>query len=284
MSRVRGPRGRHWCFTSFLGVLPKKFDKNIVRYCVYQREVSPETKSEHFQGYIEFFDDKRMGQVKTVLGECHLEIRHGSRYEAREYCKKKDSAIADSQVEFGLWREDLSRKRKLGDMLKTDMTLDQIIELDPMSFVRYHRGLEKLYYRRQKKKARTFRKVQVSVYLGPTGSGKSRKALSSPNSYPMPCSDKLWFDGYEGEKTLVIDDYSGDFRYSRLLRILDGHMVSLPRKGAFVWALWDKVIITSNISPDKWYPRRSEIDALRRRINRIVYFPIISIGDLVINK
>ncbi len=267
----RGPRKCHWCFTSFLDVLPTIFDDNIVRYCGYQREISPETKTPHFQGYIEFYDPKRVGQVKAVLGECHLEVRQGSRSEARAYCFKEDSAVKSTQVEFGEWRQDINRKRKLSDLLRTDITLDQLIEEVPHEYVRYHRGLEKLFALHAAKKAKVFRKVIVDVYIGPTGSGKTRKAIAHPDHYLMPASGSsaLWFDGYRGESVLIIDDFYGNIKYGTFLRMLDGHELQMPIKGGFVWSQWTHVIITSNQEPRNWYVK-GLTPALSRRITNIV--------------
>ncbi len=282
MSHVRrkaGPRKRHWCFISFLDSLPDTYDKKVVRYVIYQREVCPESKKQHFQGYIEFYDNTRVGQAKAVLGECHLECRRGSRTEAREYCRKVETAVPDSQFEFGDWREDISRKRKLSDMLKTDMTLDDLIAEAPHLYVMYYRGLHKLYSRRLAKAAKVFREVTVTVLIGPTGCGKTKKATSGDDWYIIPCSEKTWFDNYEGEKTLVIDDFYGGIKYSSLLRILDGHCLQVPFKGGFVYAFWTKVIITSNAEPSTWY-KFGYPEALERRLtedgSKIVYMSMCS--------
>ncbi len=271
--RSRGPRKRHWCFTSYLDVLPFVFDPDIVRYCCFQREICPLSVPErkHWQGYIELFDNMRIGQLKELLGECHLEPRKGSRPSARAYCKKPESSIPDTFMEYGTWRQDSSRKRKLSDMLlEGKMTLDGIIKVNPMCYVRYHRGLEKLFNRRKKAKARMFREnMQVICLIGPTGCGKSRKALSYPDHYVLPAGDKVWLDGYEGEDVFVIDDFYGGIKYGQFLRMLDGHELQLPIKGGFVWAQWTTVIITSNQMPEYWY-KKGMTPALRRRITRIV--------------
>lgn len=270
VARNRGARKRHWCFTSFLAGLPQEFDAKTVRYCIYQREFCPETKREHFQGYIEFFDNRRIGQVKAVLGECHLEARRGSRTEARDYCRKPSGAIAGTLVEFGMWREEVTHKRKLVDMLRTDMTLQELIDHSPHLYVMYYRGLERLFGRRTKHKAEEFRVVVVEVLVGDTGTGKTKKATSGRDWFMLPCSDKLWFDGYDGEKTLIIDDFYGNIKYAFLLRILDGHSMQVAVKGGFVWAMWTKVIITSNAEPCQWY-KRGLTPALERRINSIIH-------------
>lgn len=282
VSRKRGPRCRHWCFTSFLEILPITFDKDIVRYCIYQREISPETKREHFQGYIEFFNDQRVGQVKTVLGECHCEPRKGTREQARKYCRKLATAISGTQVEFGVWRENIAHKRKLCDMLKSNMSLDDIITESPISYVRCHRGLERLFSLRTAKIAKRYRKVEVLVFWGPTGSGKTRRAAEEPDHFFMPLGEKFWFDGYQGEKCLIIDDFRGEIKYSFLLRLLHGHECQVPIKGGFVWAQWTKVIITSNLEPKGWYPKQSHIDPLMRRITEVVRLPIEDVREYIL--
>ncbi len=247
------------------------FDPKVVRYCIYQREIAPETKREHFQGYIEFYDQMRIGQVKAVLGECHLEPRQGSRTAAREYCMKDESAIEGTLVEYGEWREEANRKHKLSDLLKTNMSLDDIINDTPHFFVMYHRGLQKLFSLRAEKKARIFRTVVVVVLVGATGVGKTRRATEDGEDYFfMPCSDKMWFDGYRGQKTLIIDDFYGNIKYSFLLRILDGYSLQLPVKGGFIRAQWTKVFITSNAEVCDWY-KAGLTPALKRRISTIIH-------------
>lgn len=268
--RGQGPKKRHWCFTSFLDTLPTTFNASVVRYCVYQREVSPETKKEHFQGYIELYDSLRIGQVKKILGECHLEPRRGTRSTARDYCLKEDSAISGTQVIYGEWRDDVSRKRTLNEMLKGGISIPDLIAENPAYYVRCFRGLHKLDARHKAKKAKTFRNISVTVYIGPTGSGKTRKACEQPDHFFIPCSKNLWFDNYNGEDCLIIDDFYGNkIMYSMLLRILDGYELQVQVKGSYVWAEWTKVIITSNKHPSEWYTF-GYTPALQRRIDTLI--------------
>lgn len=249
-----------------------------MRYLCFQREICEDTKREHWQGYVEFFDGKRVGQVSTILGGCHVEVRKGTRDEARNYCRKKNTAVHDTFVEHGFWRQDVNRKRKLSDMLLTNMSLPEIIECSPYDFVRYFRGLRALFSYRLVKRAKKFRKVIVEVFVGKTGSGKTRRAAEVPNCYFIPCSEKLWFDGYDAHPCLIIDDFYGNIKYSFLLRILDGHPLQVPTKGGFVHALWSHVIITSNREPAAWYAR-GMTPALERRITRIYHLQHVLQGD-----
>lgn len=279
MAQQQPTKKRHWCFTSFVDLRRVKFDPLVVRYCCFQLEICEETKRPHTQGYIEFFGGVRMGQVKSVLGECHCESRKGSRDQAREYCRKLATAVPNTFQEFGLWREDVSHKRKLADMLKAKCTIDEIIEVNPIDYVRYHRGLEKLAARRFAAAARKFRIVEVTVLVGKTGTGKTRRATQGVDWFIMPTSERLWFDGYNGEGTLILDDFYGNIRYSRLLRMLDGHALQMPVKGGFIWAQWTKVIITSNSYPNTWY-KIPNIDAMNRRITDVITMDELSFIDM----
>lgn len=268
--RAPRPKRNHWCFTSYLPVLPKLFDVKVVRYICYQKETCPETKRQHFQGYIELFEATRLSGLKKIVGECHAEPRLGTRSEAKVYCQKQVTAVVGSFVEFGVWREDVNKKRKLVDILASCSTLDELIETDPISYVRYHRGLTKLYAWRQRKQAKLFRKLEVICLIGDTGSGKTRKALEYPDHYVVPLGDHIWFDGYSGESTIILDDFYGGIKYGTFLKLCGGQEQQLPVKGSFVWALWKRVVITSNVGPEHWY-KKGYTPAMRRRITKVIH-------------
>ena len=117
------------------------------------------------------------------------------------------------------------------------------------------------------------RSVLVLVYWGDSGTGKTRKAIEDSGSdfFILDQGERVWFDGYDGEKTLIVDDYYGWIKYGMLLRILDGHPYRAEIKGGFRWALWTRVIITSNKKPEDWY-QQGLTPALKRRITKVVHF------------
>lgn len=267
----RGPRCRHYCFTSFCIPFEVKLDHKRIRYAIWQTELS-DSKRVHIQGYVEYFDAVRMSTVKKDFSDnaMHLEPRKGSRTDARNYCRKKDTAREGTQVEFGEWREEASRKRKLCDVLSQDWSIQSVIDQTPEWYVRYHRGLEKLAARMSAKRAKVFRDITVTVYIGPTGCGKTRLATAGDDWFIVPVGDRLWMDGYTGQSTIILDDFYGGIKYSVLLRMLDGHSQQLPIKGGFIWALWTNVIITSNAEVADWY-KKGFTPALARRVTSIVH-------------
>lgn len=90
---------RNWCFTAYI---PPKKDIEC-SYIIYQKEICPSTEKVHWQGYVEFKNQKRMSEVKKAFDDntLHLECRHGTQEQAIEYCKKKESNAGEDPIEFG---------------------------------------------------------------------------------------------------------------------------------------------------------------------------------------
>jgi len=52
--------------------------------------------------------------------------------------------------------------------------------------------------------------VKTLVYWGPPGCGKTRLAVSKlPEDYYLKLPTNKWWDGYQGEKYVLIDDFCG---------------------------------------------------------------------------
>jgi hypothetical protein len=89
-------------------------------------------------------------------------------------------------------------------------------------------------------------------------------------SYWKP-GDFQWFDGYEGQRIVIIDDFRGEYPLPLLLQLLDRYPMQVPVKGGFSQWCPRKVYITSNIRPWLWYtdsPTESR-DALMRRLDNV---------------
>src|SRR6185503_7283590 len=118
-----------------------------------------------------------------------------------------------------------------------------------------------------------FRKIKVSVLIGPPGCGKTRKVYDNhdiTDIYKLNTSTNgtLWFDGYVGQRILLIDDFKGWIKFTELLTILDVYPYRCQIKGGYCYANWDEVYITSNYSIDNWY-NDVNLSALMRRIHII---------------
>lgn len=275
-------RLRNWVFTKFVEE-EKDYDnifsgEDRVRCAIWQLERSPSTGRLHLQGYAEFTCALRMAQVKHILHDdtVHLEARQGSREQAIAYCRKDETRVR-GPWEFGNLGDVQPGKRNdldsVAGAVLAGQKLDTIVSEYPVQYIKFKRGIEALYFERKREATREFRRLEVLVYYGDAGTGKTRTAVEKdPNDYYiLDQGERLWFDGYRGEKVLIIDDFYGWIKYGTLLRILDGYQYRCEIKGGFVYAEWTTVIITSNKPPSEWYTQGMTA-ALRRRITSSVHF------------
>lgn len=273
-------RARTWCFTSYQEDLNFDHESDELRYCVYQREKCPETEREHWQGYVEFKKPLRFRAVKQFFNdrELHVEARRGTRDQARAYCKKDDTRVeGGGPFEIGEWGQSRGRRSDLieiVDRLKEDpMQLGDLAVQFPGSYCNARGGLRDIRAHLIYKKAKQFRHVQTLVLWGQGGVGKTRWAMSRfPDAYRITQPDsQLWWDGYNGESTIVLDDFYGWIKWGMFLVMLDGYSVRLGIKGGHTWACWNRVIITSNSIPDDWYEKHTLADyQFDRRLHCIV--------------
>lgn len=281
---------RRYCFTIFINddLLPEldHWDRKLreslhYRGAAYQLERCPTTHREHIQGYIEFNAPRKFNSVlKDFPQGTHLETARGDRSRNLEYVTK-----ADTRIE-GPWVDDILKNTKgqgnrtdladLGRQILEGNTDERSLALEhPELFMRYPQGISKLLQLATLDAKRTLRpQLRVEVVYGPAGSGKTRSALADlETSFLLDGSnsDTLWFDGYNGEPTLVLDDFYGWVRHGTLLRILDIYPYRCPIKGGHTYAAWTRVVITSNQHPSTWYEKFpwDQDKPLQRRIHHI---------------
>ena len=119
--------------------------------------------------------------------------------------------------------------------------------------------------------------MEVRVYYGDPGSGKSCRAFDEAGDdvYPLGHSNGgAWFDGYAGQRTVVIDDFYGWLPWSFLLQLCDRYPFRVPTKGSHLPFLSRVLIFTSNVHPRQWYDFNTkphmQYAALARRITTLV--------------
>ena len=234
------------------------------KYLIVAKEVG-DSGTPHLQMYVEFSNPKRFPEIKKLFNSntIHIEQCRGTALEASDYCKKDDK----DYKEFGT----LSSPGKRNDIAEAIASMRndnkaplEILEETP-HLLPYYRMLKEV---KRDMITLKHRELNVIILYGGAGTGKSRYAYENyPDLYSKPAGD--WWDGYEGETTILLDDYYGGIQYSTLLNVLDRYKLRVPIKGGFVNANWTTVIITSNKHPNEWYKEKGMTPALRRRINEV---------------
>ncbi len=254
------------------------FQSDNLKVLVGQKEVG-DNGTEHWQLYAEFGTPVRLGGVKRVFGNrCHAEKRRGTRGEALAYVTKKETRKSGDVDGGGPFYEGISaeqaesliigKKRGTSEaLLEVKRKLDEgkhervIADEDFGLWVRYYRAFER--YRCLNTKPRNH-SMSVIVIQGPTGTGKSRWALEQyDGAYWKQRSQ--WWDGYSGEKVVVLDEFYGWLPFDLLLRLCDRYPLLVESKGGQLQMVAEVVVITTNSIPRNWY-NNVYFDSLVRRV------------------
>lgn len=243
-----------------------------IRYLICGNETAG-TGTPHLQGYLELRSPQRVNRVKDLLGSqrIHLEACNGTPAQNIEYCSKE----GDIFHEFGTHGGQQGRRSDLAEiqsLLDRGEPLVNVAALHFGAFCRYSKAW--CSYLALHAAPRDFR-TQVVWHYGRTGSGKSRGVFQESQNLCqrsvcwLPDQTLTWFDGYEGHKGVVIDDFDGRAPIALLLRLFDRYPLKVPVKGSFVEWRPRIVWVTSNESPRSLYGHQNQYDALVRRIDEI---------------
>nr|WAE42816.1 MAG: replication associated protein [Cressdnaviricota sp.] len=163
--------------------------------------------------------------------------------------------------------------------LKAGKTVRDIALESSETFVKHFKGLQALADHTRPQRSW---KTKVIVYWGVSGSGKSYKAFTeNPGAYEIPHNTQgaFWFDGYDGQDVMLLNDYYGWLPHNFMLQLMDAYPMRLPIKGSYTQMAATKLIITSNTNPNTWYrkhwdkPQFHEHEkAFMRRLDEIVEF------------
>lgn len=221
-------------------------------FLVYQKEKCPTTNRVHYQTYCEFKTKQRMTAIKKLFGnDAHIEQRKGTQQQAIDYCKKTESRAEDPK-EFGEPKVSEQGKRNdiqdAVDALKKKNSIKEVAMEHSTTFVKYHGGLSKLscllYNHRDKKNPPT-----VLWIYGPSGCGKSRFAHTMSNDIYPKASEHKWWDGYQQQELIIIDEYKGAWPLEYLLKVIDRYPMYIEVKGGSMPLNSPYIIITSLAKP-----------------------------------
>lgn len=227
-----------------------------------------ESGTPHLQGVITFTQTYRLSGLKKLNNKAHWE-KTKNLVKSVNYCTKGEIIIDINNSKQGE-RTDLSLA--IETLKKTG--LRGVRDEHPEEYVKFHKGLKALIYDDEGDDIPIWTDVEVLVFWGEPGCGKTRKCWElDENLYTVPTPSGngcLWFDGYKDQETILFDDFYGWIKYDEIIRLLDGYRMRLQVKGGFVQKRWKRVLMTSNAHPEDWY-RRNEWTALERRISKITF-------------
>jgi len=262
------------------------FKQNLIDHCkfaVLGREVGAEG-TKHLQGAGVLKKQTSFSTLKMLFPKAHLENMRGSPDQNLTYCTKEDlNAFVHGELPHPGKTQDLVDASAL---VQQGSTLRAIAVTHPTTIVKFFKGLSVL--RSLSHGARTPDNPPCVLWLhGPTGTNKTREAwaygcstFGEDETLILPDATLQWFDLYDGQKCVIIDDFrSKKVNFSFLLRVLDRYPLSVPIKGAYINWIPECIIITTPHDTDRTFEHRfryipEDINQLNRRITRRIQFPL----------
>nr|QKV51313.1 putative replication associated protein [Crucivirus sp.] len=281
-------RSRAWCFTywgvggdhkkGIQGVLPPKETYDIpCRYILVGLETS-NAGWLHHQGFVMFANASTANAVKKVLPiGCHLEACKGTALQNIKYCSKDGNIVAENgkRPEQGK-RNDMETVFKI---IKTTGRMADVTE-NVRSYQAMKAGELILKYHEPKR----FTKPFVGWFWGPTGCSKTHSAyeLLGENGTWKSSGPMKWWEGYDGEQNVIIDDFREHYcDFVTLLSLLDRYPFRVENKGGSRQLQARNIIVTSCYPPDKCFrTSREDVKQLLRRIDTIKFYNVVYEGNL----
>jgi len=220
-----------------------------------------------------------MGGLKKLVGldRAHLEGMRGNIKQNERYCSKfaELSFFGDPFVEPGARRD----VQAIYNMVKEGKSDLEIMEKDFNGYARFVRAIQRLRTLLPPKRSGY---PLVLLLVGTAGCGKTKNCYDQyPDLWEPPIqtgkTDQTWFDGYIGQREVLLDEFEGHLPLNSLLKILDRYLRQVPVKHGFTWFNPEIIMLTANSHPSTWYDfsnRKEKEIALRRRISRVMNFDI----------
>lgn len=275
-------RMRSVCFTAFhneaskmMAILESSEPHELpVRYLCYGNEICPETKRPHEQSFMMLTKRLSFRQVKKLLGEkCRFVPIDGTPAHNIKYCSKDGDFHEWGDPPKQGCRTDL--KETVDAIWRGEISVDDIMLDNPKFYHMYGRTLRD----NEDKYLTSLRRnwhCQGYWFYGPTGTGKSYTALTKfPDAYVHNLDDKGWWDGYQGEETVLIDDFRpGTLPYNQLLGLMQEHPFTVPRRGRCPYPMLAKrVIITAPMHPEEAFKHLPKTDSILQLLRRLIVCP-----------
>lgn len=269
-------QGKYWMFTIPVNDWnpPETLPSGVV-YIKGQQEIgSGETAYHHWQLIVVFERKKRLAGAKVGWpATSHLELTRSEA--ALEYVWKEETAVPGTRIELGR----LPMKRNCPtdwDVIWQQAKDGQVEEIPSDIRIRCYSTIKRI--RKDFERAPMREGIVVNVYWGVTGSGKSHKAFNlaseSGHDFYVKGSTTKWWDGYKGEKIVIMDEFRGQIGIEHLLKWFDKYPCYVEEKGGQLALQATTFYVCSNLDPRDWFKDIDEEtkQALLRRL-KITYFP-----------
>lgn len=262
---TKSQRARGWCFTSFDLDAPQY--PPCAQYLCYQHEMCPSSGRPHWQSFIYFTNPKTFSGVQKLFPKAHIEPSRGTPEQCRTYCSKSDSSIPDTFREYGTLPQQGSRTdlHSVIEAIRTGIDWFNVLLDYPEVASRHIKYLKELYLSMNTPKG--YKPRKLIIISGPPGCGKTSLVYSLHDSvYDYDWHNK-WFDGYDRQDCLLIDEFDPfQFDSNLFKKLADGHPLRKEVKGGHVNIHAHYVYVVTNCPPELIRTWITHTPGIERRI------------------
>lgn len=284
-SRIVKPRGSRGG-GKVCAIVFTSWDKNIIAtrgpniaYLIFQWEAGGKQHHQHYQGYAAGKGRLSFNEFRRELGltdgsNAWMASAKGSPSDNKSYCSKARGRL-EGPWEFGEIPDELGKQGERSDLqelyeeIKRGRTTRELVDKFPAACIRYYGGIQKV------KALMSVGRRDCSLFVlwGTTGTGKTTAALTKyPGAFIKNGGNK-WWDGYDGEDVIIVDDYRSNdgFGLAQWLTLVNGWSPLMETKGGSVKIVATKFIVTSNTDWREWWNYNSSAPFGRRITKEIVF-------------
>lgn len=244
----------------------------------------------HCHMVLENTTSMRFSTIKKAFPSAHIEATRGTKEDAEDYINKKGKFEEEDEIilhsdRIGEIKSNRGARKdfeNIEDMMDQGMTPNEIMR-ESFGFRRYEGMIKSAWFDKRVKETPVRREINVTWHFGKSGTGKTNtytelcKAYGEEKVFLIGDYEKD-FDKYNGEPIIFMDEFRGQLKFYQLMHYLEGYRFQIPCRYQNIWALWDKVHISSVFAPDEMYDIMvtnnksiDEFEQLKRRINQVVY-------------
>jgi len=278
MSNANNKKLRYWLLTindSNTGESWEQFpdllqERSSIAWLRGQKEIGAGTSRPHWQLFVAFKLPVRLAAIRKLFGtRVHAEP---SRSDAAEsYVFKDDTAVAGTRFELG--QKAFNRASKTDwDAAKLAAQQGRLDDCPPDVYIKYYRTLKAIAMDNMIKPADMPGVTGIWIH-GPPGTGKSHYARASYGSSLYLKAQNKWWDGYQGESNVLMDDLDTKVLGHYLKIWADRYAFMAECKGSSIQIRPKNFIITSNYTPEQLFDDPVLAEAIRRRFY-FIYLPM----------
>jgi len=261
-------RSRSYVFTINNYTGPEELQVQGVEcdFLVYGREVGKEG-TPHLQGFVKFANARSFKAVSKLLPRAHVEVcRDVGR--AILYCRK-DGDVFEKGVEPEKNGGDKQSEKIAKNKRLRDLSLNELVNNGEISILDVRKLKNARLDLAQENPQYTHEDTRGVWIWGPPGVGKTHAARAYDDVIYIKSQNK-WWDGYQGEKTVVLDDFDCKELGHYIKIWADKWACSGEVKGGTVNLQHTTFIITSNYPPSHfWCEDEQLLLAVNRRFRII---------------